>query len=329
MHAQRTGWGREAPGRETDYDHDSSTGSRIRACFWQNYTTGSQTTTGGNIQSVPAVTWEPPPPPPTTPDRPGRSVPPSSPTRKKSSLHGLINGTVGLVVLIIIIAAGAGCGTTSTNGASVAPTTTPTTKAPTSPPSTRVQPGPATTPATRPPVTTVPLPATTPPASPATSTALAGLATLPVKGRAPLTGYSRAQFGPAWTDDVSVAGGHNGCDTRNDILRRDLTNVVIKPGTHGCTVASGVLHDPYTNAVMAFTRGETHECSGSNRPRRRSRRRLANGGAAVEPARSHQHGQRPARTARRLGGPPTSKKVMPTRPAGYQPTKPSAARTWP
>ena len=257
MHAQRTGWGREAPGRESDYDHDSSTGSRIRACFWQNYTTGSQTTTGGNIQSVPAVTWEPPPPPPTTPDRPGRSVPPSSPTRKKSSLHGLINGTVGLVVLIIIIAAGAGCGTTSTHGASVAPTTTPTTKAPTSPPSTRVQPGPATTPATRPPVTTVPLPATTPPASPATSTALAGLATLPVKGRAPLTGYSRAQFGPAWTDDVSVAGGHNGCDTRNDILRRDLTNVVIKPGTHGCTVASGVLHDPYTNTVIAFTRGES------------------------------------------------------------------------
>ena len=87
------------------------------------------------------------------------------------------------------------------------------------------------------------------------TTALSGLATLPVKGRAPLTGYSRAQFGPAWTDDVTVADGHNGCDTRNDILRRDLTNAVIKPGTHGCTVASGVLHDPYTNTVISFTRG--------------------------------------------------------------------------
>ena len=83
------------------------------------------------------------------------------------------------------------------------------------------------------------------------------MATLPVKGRAPLTGYSRPQFGPAWTDDVTVADGHNGCDTRNDILRRDLTDIVVKPGTHGCTVASGVLHDPYTNTVITFTRGVT------------------------------------------------------------------------
>jgi hypothetical protein len=83
------------------------------------------------------------------------------------------------------------------------------------------------------------------------------LATLPVKGRAPLTGYSRTQFGPAWTDDVTVADGHNGCDTRNDILRRDLTDIVIKPGTHDCTVASGLLHDPYTNTVITFTRGVT------------------------------------------------------------------------
>ena len=87
-----------------------------------------------------------------------------------------------------------------------------------------------------------------------TKTALAGLATLPVKGRAPKTGYSRAQFGPAWTDDVTVAAGHNGCDTRNDILRRDLTAVVIKPGSNGCTVLSGVLHDPYTNATIHFNR---------------------------------------------------------------------------
>jgi hypothetical protein len=87
-------------------------------------------------------------------------------------------------------------------------------------------------------------------------TALAGLATLPVKGRAPKTGYSRAQFGPAWTDDVTVAGGHNGCDTRNDILRRDLTAVVIKPGSNGCTVLSGELHDPYTNVTIHFTKAD-------------------------------------------------------------------------
>ena len=137
---------------------------------------------------------------------------------------------------------------------------------PASPPATTTPP-PATT--TRPPTTrppTTPAPTTAPPATtvprttpaPATSgSALAGLATLPVKGRAPMTGYSRLQFGPAWTDDVSVADGHNGCDTRNDILRRDLTMVVLKPGTNGCVVATGVLHDPYTGATIHFTRGVT------------------------------------------------------------------------
>lgn len=89
----------------------------------------------------------------------------------------------------------------------------------------------------------------------APTTALALLATLAVKGRAPNTGYSRAQFGPAWTDDNDDPDGHNGCDTRNDVLRRDLTAVTIKPGSNGCTVLSGTLHDPYTGATIAFTRG--------------------------------------------------------------------------
>lgn len=79
------------------------------------------------------------------------------------------------------------------------------------------------------------------------------LAALPVKGRAPKTGYDRSLFGPRWSDDVAVDGGHNGCDTRNDILRRDLTDPVI---AHGCTVLSGTLHDAYTGKVIEFTRGE-------------------------------------------------------------------------
>ena len=58
------------------------------------------------------------------------------------------------------------------------------------------------------------------------SKALEVLATLPVKGRAPKTGYDRDQFGQAWTDV-----DRNGCDTRNDILRRDLTRHRLKPGT--------------------------------------------------------------------------------------------------
>lgn len=81
------------------------------------------------------------------------------------------------------------------------------------------------------------------------------LETITVKGRAPKTGYSREMFGPSWSDDVTVAGGHNGCDTRNDILRRDLAEVVLKAGAKGCIVMSGVLNDPYTGKAITFTRG--------------------------------------------------------------------------
>lgn len=85
--------------------------------------------------------------------------------------------------------------------------------------------------------------------------ALAVLASLPVKGRAPNTGYDRHMFGQAWSDDVTVAGGHNGCDTRNDILTRDLTGIRYKPGSHNCAVLTGTLHGPYTGRTIAFHRG--------------------------------------------------------------------------
>lgn len=84
---------------------------------------------------------------------------------------------------------------------------------------------------------------------------LAKLDTLAIKGRAPKTGYNRDLFGQAWSDDVTVADGHNGCDTRNDILRRDLVDITIKPGTSGCVVLTGTLNDPYTGATIEFQRG--------------------------------------------------------------------------
>jgi len=96
---------------------------------------------------------------------------------------------------------------------------------------------------------------TAPTAGAEAGAALAELAGIPVKGRAPKSGYSRSQFGDAWTDDVTVADGHNGCDTRNDILRRDLLDVVTKPGSNGCAVLSGILNDPYTGETVAFQRG--------------------------------------------------------------------------
>ena len=84
---------------------------------------------------------------------------------------------------------------------------------------------------------------------------IATLNTLEIKGRAPKTGYDRDLFGERWTDDVAVEYGRNGCDTRNDILRRDLVDVVIKPGTDGCAVLSGILNDPYTGTAVEFQRG--------------------------------------------------------------------------
>jgi Protein of unknown function (DUF1524) len=76
------------------------------------------------------------------------------------------------------------------------------------------------------------------------------LETLAVKGRAPKTGYTREQFGAAWADV-----DRNGCDTRNDILKRDLTSIVYKVGTHSCVVASGALVDRYSGETINFVRG--------------------------------------------------------------------------
>ena len=87
--------------------------------------------------------------------------------------------------------------------------------------------------------------------------ALTALDSLEVKGRAPKTGYEREEFGQAWSDDVTVEFGHNGCDTRNDILRRDLDSesLVLKEGTHDCVALSGTLHDPYSGQDIEFQRG--------------------------------------------------------------------------
>lgn len=78
-----------------------------------------------------------------------------------------------------------------------------------------------------------------------------GLEALEVKGRAPMTGYDRTQFGQAWADV-----DHNGCDTRNDVLARDLTAVTLDPATHDCVVLTGSLADPYSGLPIAFERGE-------------------------------------------------------------------------
>ena len=72
------------------------------------------------------------------------------------------------------------------------------------------------------------------------------------KGRAPKTGYTRAQFGP---DLTKSDFDRNGCDTRNDILKRDLTKIVVKEKTKSCVVMSGVLVDPFSGESINFAQG--------------------------------------------------------------------------
>ena len=77
--------------------------------------------------------------------------------------------------------------------------------------------------------------------------ALTVLNSLEVKGRAAKTGYARSQF-PHWSDP-----DRNGCDARNDTLKRDLTQISFKGGTRDCKVLTGQLLDPFSGKVIAFS----------------------------------------------------------------------------
>lgn len=79
-----------------------------------------------------------------------------------------------------------------------------------------------------------------------TENAIVALDTLPVKGRAPKTGYERSLFSSDW-------GTYDGCSVRELVLARDMQNPVFDE--HGCRVLSGTLQDPYTNKTIAFVRG--------------------------------------------------------------------------
>jgi len=77
--------------------------------------------------------------------------------------------------------------------------------------------------------------------------ALTVLNSLEVKGRAAKTGYARSQF-PHWSDP-----DRNGCDARNDTLKRDLTQISFKSGTRDCKVLTGQLLDPFSGKVITFS----------------------------------------------------------------------------
>jgi len=89
---------------------------------------------------------------------------------------------------------------------------------------------------------------------PEPGTSLAQLASLEVKGRAPKTGYDRNEFGQSWKDI-----DRNGCGQRDDVLRRDLTDIVTRYNSDGCVVIEGTLKDPYTGEEIDFEKADASE----------------------------------------------------------------------
>lgn len=152
-------------------------------------------------------------------------------------------GGMALTVALGLLIAGAATADPAPSGPSSSPATNGRTSTPVAPRTT-------TAPTSHSSTTVPPRSTSTSQPAPRPGTALAALASLPVKGRAPMTGYTRQQFGQAWADT-----DRNGCDTRNDILRRDLTGLVLKAGTNGCLVLRGTLHDPYSGRIIQFVRG--------------------------------------------------------------------------
>lgn len=92
------------------------------------------------------------------------------------------------------------------------------------------------------------------------------LADVDVRQRAERAGYERdcgpgagCSFGVAWSDDTTAPWGHDGCDTRNQMLAASLTDVRFRPGTHDCVVISGTLLDPFTGTSIDFTKEHAAE----------------------------------------------------------------------
>ncbi|WP_243708383.1 HNH endonuclease family protein [Actinomadura sp. GC306] len=79
-------------------------------------------------------------------------------------------------------------------------------------------------------------------------TALAGLR---IASEGDGGGYEREKFGTRWKDI-----DRNGCDQRNDVLDRDLSDV----GKKGdCVVMSGRLRDPYSGKEITFAKQDAAE----------------------------------------------------------------------
>jgi len=173
--------------------------------------------------------------------------------RVASRRAGVVIAASGLVAMIVGVAISPSAAITEVTAAVADLTAAPLPAVPsTADPAEMHAPTVTPSPVTVPVAPVTPVLTSTTPTPPKAGTALAAVATLTVKGRAPKTGYSRDQFGQAWYDT-----DHNGCDTRNDILRRDLTSRQLQ---NACKVLAGTLApDPYTGTTIRFIYGGVSE----------------------------------------------------------------------
>lgn len=96
------------------------------------------------------------------------------------------------------------------------------------------------------------VPPATPGFPPDAATARTLLAGLTVEWGKNWQTYKRENFGRYWSDETDAVGGRNGCDTRDDVLRRDLQE--LREGDRNpCVVLSGVLLDPYTGKRLPYS----------------------------------------------------------------------------
>lgn len=169
---------------------------------------------------------------------------PSSSVKTK----GIVTGVAGVLsVALMASSASAPSNPAASNLTPQLPTSTQSSEATTTPSESPSLPSESDTPA--PSLSPSPSPSVSSPA--ASGSAMKALLALTVKGRGPKTEYTRDQFGSGWVDV-----NRNGCDTRNDMLKKYLTNKVMS-GT--CKVLSGLLADPYTGTKIEFVRGGASE----------------------------------------------------------------------
>ena len=67
--------------------------------------------------------------------------------------------------------------------------------------------------------------------------------------------YQRSAFGAAWADETDAHGGNNACDTRNDILRRDLDEVVTTTGPRCAATGSSASNRPIRRSLVPGASG--------------------------------------------------------------------------